>query len=113
MSNGTATSPFAEAGRLVSRATLLLQLLPGGGTRGTGGEPATAWATGFFFTDTLAMTAAHNLALHHRGTTVRAIYKERFLTLEWRRAWSDLAADVAVLRLQQRPAGVEIESVPV
>ena len=59
------------------------------------------------------MTAAHNLVLHHRGTVVRAIYKERMITLDWLRRWSDVRADIAVLRLRGRPDDLRIEPLPV
>lgn len=108
MSSEDGASPFVRGGWRLSRATMLLRLEKGDRPGRRAATPA-AWATAFFFTDTLAMTAAHNLLLHHGGTTVRAIYKERFVELEWMRSWSDAEADVAVLRLKKRPDGIEIE----
>ena len=114
MSSEDVSSPFARAGQVVGRATMLLRLEKRARSPRSAAtpSPALAWATAFFFTDTLAMTATHNLLQHHSGTVVRAIYKERFVELEWLRAWSDAAADVAVLRLRKRPDDVVIEAVP-
>jgi hypothetical protein len=88
-----------EARERLRSATFKLQLRP------------PEWGTGFFFAPDLAFTADHNV--RDEGTDeFDGFFGTHRIRLKWIREWSSADADIAVLRLIDKPQGLEIGTLP-
>lgn len=96
-----------EAGDLLKAASFRLDLGPLTDADGVMGE----CGTGFFVDDGLALTADHNVRPSLPQTRFAAYYGGQRISLEWVEEWSSREADIAVLRLVDRPDDLEMRPV--